>query len=143
MLAERTPRAHRALQRQLELAKHVGGERRCDIRAVAMLFEERLQRNQRTVPLLPVRRRARDGSSLSVRAGSARASSYQSSVFSRISAHGPAMPCAMASAIVNGILRQDDHAVHAAAPREQQFESLKGQQAMRFRKFERILDCVR
>jgi hypothetical protein len=29
-----------------------------------MLFEERLQRNQRTVPLLPVRRRARDGSSL-------------------------------------------------------------------------------
>ena len=60
MLAERTPRAHRALQRQLELAKHVGGERRCDIRAVAMLFEERLQRNQRTVPLLPVRRRARE-----------------------------------------------------------------------------------
>ena len=91
-----------------------------------MLFEERLQRNQRTVPLLPVRRRARDGSSLSVRAGSARASSYQSSVFSRISAHGPAMPCAMASAIVNGILRQDDHAANQReAPKEEQFEILR------------------
>ena len=56
MSASESGERYRALQRQFQLAEHIHGELRRDIRAVALLLEERLQRDERIVPFLPARR---------------------------------------------------------------------------------------